>query len=260
MATYYDAINDGETSLSNPLDIAETTSFLVNDGSQLPVGGTGTSGFIIKLEDTLGNREYIECSHRNGNTVYISSRGIENTSARSWVAGSYLKNVFTKGTKDNISDKIGDLLYTEDNYIVDSEPLTDSVDKIDMTLKDTNDTLSSHMAESANKHITESGNSSNGSYIKFDDGTMICAIKRGQYITDSPLRNFFISSVITWVYPVTFVEIFSVSANASYNNKATQFAVISDGSITDTQLTSYLISDSVDASGHINFMAFGRWK
>lgn len=182
MATYYDAINDGETALSAQLDSTEVTSFTVNNGSQLPVGGAGTSGFIVKLEDNVGNREYIICTHRSANTVYIDTRGAEGTVARTWSPGSYLKNVFTKGTKDNISDKIGDLtytesnyiatdepisdsvdkidielkdandkigdlLYTEDNYIVDSEPLTDSVDKIDMTLKDTNDTLSSHMAE-----------------------------------------------------------------------------------------------------------------
>jgi len=106
MATYYDAINDGETSLSAQLDSTEVTSFTVNDGSQLPVGGAETSGFIVKLEDTFGHREYIECSHRSGNTVYISSRGFEGTIARTWIAGSYLKNVFTKATKDEITDKI----------------------------------------------------------------------------------------------------------------------------------------------------------
>ena len=106
MATYYDAINDGETILSNTLDIGETISFIVNDGTQLPAGGAGTSGFIIKLEDATGNREYIECSHRSGNTVYISNRGFEGTFARTWISGSYLKNVFTKATKDEISDAI----------------------------------------------------------------------------------------------------------------------------------------------------------
>jgi hypothetical protein len=35
-----------------------------------------------------------------------------------------------------------------------------------------------HQAESASKHITESGSNPNGSYIKFDDGTMICYMKK----------------------------------------------------------------------------------
>ena len=122
MATYCDAINDGETILSNTLDIGETTSFVVNDGSQLPVGGAGTSGFIIKLEDTLGNREYIECSHRSGNTIYISSRGFEGTFARTWISGSYLKNVFTKATKDEITNKI--LVATDASITASINPKT----------------------------------------------------------------------------------------------------------------------------------------
>lgn len=40
---------------------------------------------------------------------------------------------------DTIETNVGTLLYTENNYITDSEPLTTSVDKLDMTLKDTND-------------------------------------------------------------------------------------------------------------------------
>ena len=41
-------------------------------------------------------------------------------------------------------------------------------------LKSNWDIFESHQAESASKHITESGSNANGYYIKFDDGTMIC--------------------------------------------------------------------------------------
>lgn len=140
MAVYYDAKNDGETTLANTLALAETTSFLVNDGSQLPTGGAGTSGFIIKLEDTMGNREYIECSHRSGNTVYISNRGFEGTFARDWVAGSYLKNVFTKATKDEITDKI--LIATD--TAVGTPPTS---------IEDVETDLNTHLAESVSEQI-----------------------------------------------------------------------------------------------------------
>ena len=243
--TYYDAINDGETILSNTLDIGEVTSFVVNDGSQLPVGGAGTSGFIIKLEDTSGNREYIKCSSRSGNTVYIANRGFEGTFARTWIAGSYLKNVFTKTTKDEITDKIlvqsdasitgsiniktieekdgtvilprtiakavdydnttsgltatsvqagideldsvidvhladntskiGDLLYTENNYITDSEPLTDSVDKLDMKLKDTNDNIGD-LLYTENNYVAD-GESLSASVDKLDQAVFDKALK-----------------------------------------------------------------------------------
>ena len=36
------------------------------------------------------------------------------------------------------------------------------------------DAFTAHQAESAQKHIAESGSNDNGRYIKFDDGTMIC--------------------------------------------------------------------------------------
>ena len=42
---------------------------------------------------------------------------------------------------------IGDLAYTENNYITDDEPLTDSVDKLDIQLKDTTDTANGKMSD-----------------------------------------------------------------------------------------------------------------
>jgi hypothetical protein len=41
---------------------------------------------------------------------------------------------------------IGDLLYTEDNYITDEEPLTESVDKLDMRAKDNADAIAADVA------------------------------------------------------------------------------------------------------------------
>src|SRR5690606_29872838 len=36
------------------------------------------------------------------------------------------------------------------------------------------DAFTAHLAESAQKHITESGENANGRYVRFDDGTQIC--------------------------------------------------------------------------------------
>jgi hypothetical protein len=143
VATYFDAINDGETTLANTLLASETVQIIVTDGSKLPVGGAGTSGFILKLEDNLGNVEYILCSSRSGNTVYIatSGRGYEGSIARQWLSGSYIKNVFTKATKDEISDNIGDLTYTEQNYVTNDQTTTESIDALDIELKDVDDKI-----------------------------------------------------------------------------------------------------------------------
>ena len=48
----------------------------------------------------------------------------------------------------------------------------------DLALRNRNwDKLDAHLVESSSKHITESGTNPNGSYIKFDDGTMICYMR-----------------------------------------------------------------------------------
>jgi hypothetical protein len=137
VATYFDAINDGETTLANTLLASETVQIIVTDGSKLPTGGVGTSGFILKLEDTIGTVEYILCSSRSGNTVYIATdgRGYEGTDAIQWLSGSYIKNVFTKATKDEISENIGDLTYTEENYVVSDESVSQSINSLDIQLK-----------------------------------------------------------------------------------------------------------------------------
>ncbi|WP_176762191.1 BppU family phage baseplate upper protein [Natronincola ferrireducens] len=62
-----------------------------------------------------------------------------------------------------------------------------------------------HKAESASKHIKESGSNANGKYIKFDDGTMICSIKDFRLNTingssgATDIRN-------TWTFPALFVD------------------------------------------------------
>lgn len=65
---------------------------------------------------------------------------------------------------------------------VDAADIADSVPDntiTDAKLSDTEGQIkarfTSHLAETANKHIKESGSNANGNYIKFDDGTMICS-------------------------------------------------------------------------------------
>ena len=65
----------------------------------------------------------------------------------------------------------------------------------------------SHQAESASKHITESGSNDNGHYIKFDDGTMIC-YRQGTLtmptMTQLPNGLWRAFNVGNFYYPATF--------------------------------------------------------
>ena len=47
-------------------------------------------------------------------------------------------------------------------------------DNVQNAIDETVEIINAHKAESATKHITESGTNENGSYIRFDDGTQIC--------------------------------------------------------------------------------------
>ena len=70
------------------------------------------------------------------------------------------------------------------------------------------ETIKSHLAESAKKHITESGSNSNGRYIKFDDGTMICTGKIvGQPLqfTEHTATGLWRTDYIDFAYPQNFV-------------------------------------------------------
>jgi hypothetical protein len=324
VATYFDAINDGETTLANTLLASETVQIIVTDGSKLPTGGVGTSGFILKLEDTIGTVEYILCSSRSGNTVYIATdgRGYEGTDAIQWLSGSYIKNVFTKATKDEISENIGDLtyteenyvvsdesvsqsinsldiqlknasngvgnlIYTEQNYVVNGESLTESIDGLDIQLKDTDDkignlsslnttdktstvnainevdgALDSHLAESASKHIAESGSNANGTYIKFDDGTLICrhTITLTQSTTD--YRS-------TWTFPYACIDTsYTVTGTwvsfggTDIRNKLSSFRSLNGANNSSLLVYTVIAGTTLVTNDNLtmNVMLVGRWK
>lgn len=55
----------------------------------------------------------------------------------------------------------------QDNDKLEMADLNDAFEKVDTG-------LTTRLAEDANKHIHSSGSNTNGEFIKFDDGTMIC--------------------------------------------------------------------------------------
>lgn len=82
----------------------------------------------------------------------------------------------------------------------------------------------SHLAESASKHITESGENENGSYVRFDDGTQICRISRKDLQTGSVNTNvlqgltiYRVTSHPRWVFPASFKDT-SYIINSMYTN------------------------------------------
>ncbi len=115
----------------------------------------------------------------------------------------------------------------------------------------------SHLNESSIKHITESGSNANGSYIKFDDGTMICvSTTRNVTNISSASGGVFRSPMSAWTLPATFINtdyIFTGSGNPAW---------VGLGGTKDTTSISYYAysSTSLSEAVAVNLLAIGRWK
>lgn len=124
-----------------------------------------------------------------------------------------------------------------------------------------NDNLTTHKAETASKHITESGSNANGSYIKFDDGTMICTCPKtltGMAITTA-IGQIFRSATISYTFPAAFI------APPSYSPPipaiATNLWALGNfNSMTSCAI--YIASATSHTPAEISapIIAIGRWK
>lgn len=124
--------------------------------------------------------------------------------------------------------------------------------------------LIAHKAETASKHITESGSNENGRYIKFDDGTLI------QYSTNKSL-TFASSDVLfaNWIFPAGFVnnEYSVVFTNSSGVTSESQNKNLFHNEFTNTSNTycALIVRGSANTftSGDtttVKATAIGRWK
>ena len=118
-----------------------------------------------------------------------------------------------------------------------------------------------HKAESASKHITESGENENGRYIKFDDGTMIC---RGETTVTAQINtawgSVYYYTIGRLTFPHAFVEIpYVIPLNLSdrsiildtYGVRQTNTGVIS---------IYRPIADNQEYVYRVGYIAIGRWK
>lgn len=118
----------------------------------------------------------------------------------------------------------------------------------------------SHKAESAGKHITESGSNENGYYVRFDDGTQICMHKvyfPSVAITSAYGSLYRQESNNFWIYPAPFTNVLYGSARGDYKAPMTY---IND--ITNTQMSfrcAHVIS-SPSTDPTVFLYAVGRWK
>lgn len=128
------------------------------------------------------------------------------------------------------------------------------------------DDFNTHLAESANKHIKESGSNDDGHYIKYDDGTMICTLQmtvdgRSQYFTS---RYDMLSSAAT--FPKEFVSIQSVNTTPIFKANEGKFRelrqVFVDGNMRVSLTVRFVTPESFTEGLAVDVFvtAIGRWK
>jgi hypothetical protein len=129
-------------------------------------------------------------------------------------------------------------------------------------------TIMTHKAESAAKHIAESGSNANGRYIKFDDGTMI---QWGE-------KNFTQSVKYAWGalyvasgepctvdFPLTFIETPIIIASPRTTGNASAFFGNYNAIRVYQSSVQYLVqafrpTESDSVAFVVHWVAIGRWK
>lgn len=167
----------------------------------------------------------------------------------------------------NIDDRVDTIITTpvegvSAQEIVDArkgEPtLGDKIQSMD-------DSLKFHKSETSKKHITESGTNNNGSYVKFDDGTLMCRKRITTSLdVDNAWGSIYSSSAINpSTYPASFLigTTPNVVIRASLSGAGASVSTTGKGS--PVQHMSIQLVRGTPASGQdavVDILAVGRWK
>ncbi len=171
------------------------------------------------------NIETIRYGAKSNGVLQNVTRGIEGT-PRAWPAGTEVARFFTA---------------YDHNSIIEN--------------------FNSHLAESAKKHITESGSNSNGRYIKFDDGTMICYSNRDcSAPPNSPRGTLYSTGSEGWTFPSTFISTPSIFIN-EVKGVGNCWGALGNIATTTTGTSFQLFRASSGANiSTAGLYAIGRWK
>lgn len=119
--------------------------------------------------------------------------------------------------------------------------------------------FAAHLAETASKHIKESGSNPNGEYIRFDDGTQICWHTLTFTLNNQP------GTTVTWTFPAAFKDNTAHVLGTVDNQSAADFGRYIVAARTKgtsyTRVTVRHINESFETSEfEVAVQAVGRWK
>ena len=152
-----------------------------------------------------------------------------------------------------------DSLKLNDGTILYPKTLTSAIYNINGTER-----LDNILAKSIDAGIIESGNNTNGRYIKYGDGTMVChkELFMDSWINQSA-GSIFMSPDKVWTFPVAYLYTPDVSQSMKYNIPNAWAGLGGGGtsiSTTTVRVFSYTTNGSADYIPSVSMIAIGRWK
>jgi hypothetical protein len=154
----------------------------LNDFNHMIESGMYYTTTLNNRPTTSSNEWFLMVYRRGVNLVQIAHartsgkayvRGSTDTGA-TWQPWASLNNVDISTDITNLSNAIGNRVYTENNYLVDGESITTSLDKLDIEVKDLDD-LYTAAAVSINNLSTAIGNRTYSQNNVISDGESITA-------------------------------------------------------------------------------------
>ena len=123
--------------------------------------------------------------------------------------------------------------------------------------------LQDNVDEAINE-VLESGTNTNGSYVKFNDGTMICFQPKVFQVSEFEQWGSLYRKIIQnpFIFPVSFITYPTVVAGVRNTNNSQLFGMPDGLVISQSGIESLQLIRPTDSSGEIiiNYFAVGKWK
>lgn len=145
----------------NETDIPGVPSLYSNDFNLLTKSGFYFISSTLNRPTSASNDWFVIVVTKNGETAQLAqakttgkiySRGY-NSTTEEWGPWINLNNPDVETAVTDLQTAVGNRLYSENNYVVDNESLTSSIDSLDIALKDVADALTTAQTNISNLQI-----------------------------------------------------------------------------------------------------------
>lgn len=217
------------------------------------------NGFTKIIDDGSGNIN-LSATNRGSGGSWDSTASIKTGGSTQYVTGTETYSVNLGGTTDD-SNNLQPYIVT--NFIVKAKQSAGLVATVaKQKVESDNDTYSCNYINKKMSEIIESGSNSNGSYVKWSDGTMICYMNKlysNINITKTWGSMYETDPINLGDFPANFVNIPTVTATCT--GRSTVFVEAFTPSETSLGASWFARPSALENTETIiSFIAIGKWK